>query len=83
MNYELTQHAQDAITKRNIPIEWLEQTMAHPDVTISDEHDEELEHRLKAISEYENRVLRVIVNRRRTPLKVVTVHFDRQMKGKL
>lgn len=42
-----------------------------------------MEHRLAAIAEQGYRVLRVVCDPRATPLKIVTVHFDRSMKGKL
>ena len=45
--------------------------------------DPELEHRLGRIDEYDGRVLRVIVNATVTPPRVVTVYFDRKMRGKL
>jgi hypothetical protein len=37
----------------------------------------------KPIEENENRVLRVIVNIMSIPIKIVTLFFDRRMKGKL
>jgi len=83
MDYTLTQHARDAMGKRNIPVEWLERVMEMPQARAPDAVDSDLEHRLAAIPEYQNRVLRVIVNLRIIPEKVVTMYFDRNMKGKL
>ncbi len=51
-----------------------------PDVVEADTVDEELEHRLLHIPEFGNRVLRVIVKRRQTPLGIVTVFFDRRKR---
>lgn len=48
-----------------------------------DEKDPTLEHRLKEIPEYGDRVLRVIINTTVDPVRVVTVYFDRTMKGEL
>lgn len=45
--------------------------------------DPELESRLAKIPEYGDRVLRVVVNTQVVPERVVSVYFDRKMKGKL
>lgn len=42
-----------------------------------------MEHRLAAIAQRDYRVLRVVCDPRQNPLKIVTLHFDRSMKGKL
>ncbi len=81
--YTLTHHAQDGLTKRKISQEWLERTLADPQRVESDQTDPDLEHRLAVIPEHGNRVLRVIVNRSENPMRVVTVFFDRKMKGRL
>jgi Domain of unknown function (DUF4258) len=69
--------------QRKIETAWLEQTITKPERTEPDEDDPAMEHRLAAIPEKEYRVLRVVCDPRVTPLKIVTVHFDRSMKGKL
>ena len=48
MDYTLTQHAQDAMDRRNIPVAWLERVLAMPQVSESDAVDPDLEHRLAA-----------------------------------
>ncbi|GIW89485.1 MAG: hypothetical protein KatS3mg108_3809 [Isosphaeraceae bacterium] len=78
MDYVLTEHARDALEKRQIQIAWMEQALTAPDVTEADPVDAELEHRLARIPEFGHRVLRVIVNGERTPPHVVTVFFDRR-----
>ena len=40
-------------------------------------------HHLAVVPEHGNRVLRVVFNHLVTPVRVVTVYFDRKMKGKL
>ncbi len=45
--------------------------------------DDSLEHRLGKIVEYGNRVLRVVYNKDTEPIKLITVYFDRKMKGKI
>ncbi|SPD76312.1 conserved hypothetical protein [uncultured Desulfobacterium sp.] len=42
-----------------------------------------LEHRLAVISECENRVLRVIINPHTNPVRVITLFFDRKIRGKI
>jgi hypothetical protein len=78
VEYILTEHAQQALVRRQIPLEWLERVLNAPEATEADPLDPELEHRLARISELEHRVLRVIVNHRTTPPRVVTAFFDRR-----
>ena len=78
MDYILTEHARDALEKRQIPVAWMEHALTRPEVTEPDPVDPDLEHRLARIPEFDNRVLRVIINRKRTPPLVVTVFFDRK-----
>lgn len=78
MNYVLTEHARDALQTRRIRIAWMERVLTAPEATEADLVDADLEHRLARIPEFGYRVLRVIVNARRTPPLVVTVFFDRR-----
>jgi hypothetical protein len=78
MDYVLTEHARDALEKRQVLLVWVERTLTAPEATEVDPVDPELEHRLARISEFGNRVLRVIVNGKRKPPHVVTVFFDRR-----
>jgi hypothetical protein len=78
MDYVLTEHARDALRKRQIALAWMERALSAPEATEADPVDPDLEHRLARIPEFGNRVLRVIVNGRRTPPLVVTVFFDRR-----
>jgi hypothetical protein len=84
MNYELTDHARESLRKRRaIRREWIESVLANPSLVEPDRIDPALEHRLARIDEFGARVLRVVVNPSHTPMRVVTVYFDRRMKGKL
>ncbi len=83
MEYEFTAHAQKILQERKIPIEYIKDTILNPDLKFIDENFPELEHRLKEIKENENRVLRVIVNILTLPNRIVTVFYDRRMKGRL
>jgi hypothetical protein len=80
MIYFLTEHARDALEKRQIPLEWMERTFESPEWTERDSMDDDLEHRLARIPEFEGRVLRVIVNSKTNPMRIVTVYFDRRRK---
>jgi len=82
MDYHLTEHARDALRKRQIQLEWLEITLSKPEWTEKDQIDSDLEHRLMRIEEFGGRVLRVIVNTRATPPRVVTLYFDRRRSNR-
>jgi hypothetical protein len=78
MEYALTEHARDALQKRQIPLPWLERALRAPEATEADPLNPDLEHRLARIPEFGNRLLRVIVNGKKTPPLVVTAFFDRR-----
>lgn len=83
MKFELTKHAKDALTEREIPIEWVERTLNTPELRRPDPRDAAVERRFRRIPEFGGRVLRVAVNTKVEPNRVVSVFFDRKMKGKL
>jgi len=83
MDYQLTQHARDVLARRRIPVEWVERVLRTPERVHPDEINAELEHRLAQIPEFDNRVLRVIINRVTNPEKVITFYFDRNLRGRL
>jgi hypothetical protein len=83
MAYELSQHARDVLQERQIRVEWLEGVLNAPQRIEPDALDAELEHRLGRISEYGDRVLRVIMKPSARPARVISVYFDRAMRGKL
>lgn len=78
MDYLLTKHAREALEKRQISVAWLERTLDQPTWTEPDPLDSDLEHRLAAVPEFGDRVLRVIVNSKVAPLRVITAYFDRR-----
>lgn len=83
MRYELSHHAADMIRERRIDIKWVERVLSNPAVTEPDHEDLSLEHRFGEIAENGGRVLRVVVNVVQTPVRVVTVYFDRTKRGRL
>ena len=83
MNYELTQHARDVLEERRISVAWMELVLANPGLIQPSLTDPDLEIRFAKIAEFGDRVLRVVVNTQVVPERVVSVYFDRRMKGKL
>ena len=74
----MTQHAADALEKRQIRKDWMEQVLNEPERTEPDSIDGDLEHRLGRIADFQDRVLRVIVNLTVAPPLIVTLYFDRR-----
>ena len=84
MDYQLTEHARESLRKRpSIRIEWVERVLIQPERVEPDRTDPELEHRMSRIPESGERVLRVIVNKSSTSLRVITCYFDRKMRRQL
>ena len=83
MKYELTQHAQKVMAERGISIEWMERTLFQPELVLPDTENNVVERYFRKIPEFGGRVLRVVVNTKVEPVRVVSVFFDRTMKGKL
>jgi hypothetical protein len=81
--YDLTQHAKEMISERNIQSSWLEQVLESPELVEPDPDDPELTHHVGRINENGNRALRVVFNQSISPIRIVTAYFDRKMKGRL
>jgi hypothetical protein len=77
-----TEHVLRRMAKRQMRQEWIERVIGNPSRVEPDEVDATLEHRLAAVPELANRVLRVIVSKDE-PRRVITAHLDRKLKGKL
>lgn len=80
---EFSEHARFAASERGIGAEWVERVVKTPSLCLQDPRDPELERFYGPIPEFNNRVLRVVVNTKVAPWRVVSVFFDRSMKGKL
>ena len=83
MKFVLTKHAQDVMEERGIPMAWVARVLNSPDRIEPDRRDPELEHRLRGIPEHQGRVLRVVLGRKARLRRIITVYFDRKMRGKL
>lgn len=82
MDYELTQHARDVLAERKIALPWVERVWRNPAQVIPSATDPEIESRFAVIPEFSGRVLRTVVNKQASPERIVSVYFDRSMKGK-
>jgi hypothetical protein len=83
VNFELTEHAKKVMAEREIAPEWVEQTVAEPELREPDPNDASVERRYRRIPAFGGRVLRVALNTAVEPPRVVSVFFDRKMKGRL
>lgn len=80
---EYTRHAVQVMEERIIPMDWVERVVTEPTLRTSDAIDPEVERFFRRIPEHGGRVLRVAVNTRAAPWRVVSVFFDRGMRGEL
>ena len=78
-----TRHAVHAMAERMIPVEWVERVVAEPALRVSDPNEPAVERFFRPIPKQGDRVLRVAVNTCVAPWRVVSVFFDRNMRGKL
>lgn len=81
MNFRLSVHALDVAEERRIPVEWISRAVESADSV--DLRTDGTTHYLKSIMEHGDRVLRVVVSTDAVPPIVVTVFFDRRMKGRM
>ncbi|MXW29888.1 MAG: DUF4258 domain-containing protein [Chloroflexi bacterium] len=83
MRLEFTRHALQVMEEREIPNEWVAQAVAEPAMREPDPYDTELERFFRNVPERGSRTLRVVVNTRVAPWRVISVFFDRGMRGRL
>ena len=83
MTLEYTRHAAHAMEERKITKDWVETVVTEPSLRTPDPNDTEVERFFRRIPERGGRVLRVAVNTRVAPWRVVSVFFDRSMRGEL
>ena len=83
MDLIFTEHASHVQKMRTIEREWIVATLEKPALREPDPKDPELERFYRRVPECGDRVLRVVVNTRLAPWRIVSVFFDRKMKGKL
>lgn len=83
IEYMLTKHAETMLKERGIQIDWLERVLLNPSQQHMDLTDPALTHAIGPIVENGDRLLRVIYNDAVTPIRVVTVYFDRTLRNSL
>jgi hypothetical protein len=79
LEYELSEHASVMLRERNIQEAWVKSAMENPDK--KELKDDGTVHYIRAVEQYEGRYLRVVVNADAKPQRIVTVFFDRRMRG--
>jgi hypothetical protein len=77
VKYQLSEHANYVLKERNIKEEWMQVTIENPDK--KEEKKDGTIHFIKSIKEYQGRYLRVVVNAEVTPLRIITLFFDRRL----
>jgi hypothetical protein len=83
LNFTLSDHAMIRIEQRKLERQWVVATLKSPDLEEPHPQDADCRIAYKAIAEADGRVLKVVYNTSTDPIRVVTVHFDRRMRGKL
>ena len=68
--------------KRKIDAAWIERALVAPEWREADASKRDLMHAFVRIAERNNRVLRVVYNASVHPVRVITVYFDRRLRGK-
>ena len=80
--FQLTSHAEAAALKRKIDLAWIERALAEPDWVQRDPAKPGVMHAFARVAERDDRVLRVVYNASVHPLRVITVYFDRRVRGR-
>ncbi|WP_028323406.1 DUF4258 domain-containing protein [Desulfatirhabdium butyrativorans] len=78
-DFELSVHAKHMLMERGIPETWVWWTLESPDRIVTG--DDNNLHYFKTKSEFNGRVLHVVVNANVVPKKLVTVFFDRRARS--
>lgn len=80
--YVLIEHARAALRERAIPIELLEHALVHSALRRADRTDPDLQNWYASVPGGDGRVIKVVLAPV-SPLRVVTVYYDRAMRGQL
>ncbi len=83
MRLRFTQHARRVMVERLIIEDWVRRTVETPALRTPDPGDPDVERFFRRVPQRGDRVLRVAVNTRVVPWRVVSVFFDRGMRGEL
>lgn len=81
LEFVLTYHAEhDRVQVYDIAKEWIAYTLENPDYRDNDPDDPWLHRHWAWIGDANGKVLRVVFDSRTSPYRVITVHWDRNMK---
>lgn len=83
MEIDFTQHALRVMEIRGISKASVMEVLRHPKLRIQDPVDPEVERFYALVKEMGDRVLRVAVNTKTNPWRIITVFPDRNMRDKL
>ena len=83
MEYDISNHAAKRMQERKIEKRWVDLALVEPDREERDPIDPDVRHAFKWIAEMGNRVLRVVYNDIASPKRIISVYFDRGMRGKI
>ena len=78
IDYRFSEHAYDMLRERNIQEAWVKSAIENPDK--KETMPDGTVHYVKRIKEFEDRYLRVVVNPKVEPKKIVTLFFDQRLK---
>lgn len=78
IEHEFSEHAYDMLKERNVSEVWVKLVIEEPEM--KELKDDGTVHYVRAIEEHEGRYLRVVVNTRAKPWRIVTVFFDRRLR---
>ncbi len=83
LTLDYTRHVAEVMRERLILREWIESAVKEPALRSPDPNDPEVERFYRRIPERGGRVLRVAVNTKVAQWRVVSVFFDRGMRGEI
>ena len=83
LSLEYTGHAIQVMAERGILAEWVELAVTEPSLRVPDPNDPALERFFRRIPAHGDRALRVVVDTRVAPWRVVSVFFDCSAGGEL
>ncbi len=76
--YEFSQHAYDMLKERHIQESWVKLVMEDPET--KEPKDDGTVHYIRAIVQFGERYLRVVVDPNVKPQRIVTLFFDRRLR---
>ena len=79
IDFEFSEHAENMRKERDILLSWVRLTLEDPVET--EQKDDGTVHYIRPIEERGGKYLRVVVNPDAIPWRIVTLFFDRRLKG--